>query len=187
MDDVAEGLVALAADCARDPYRFVMAAFPWGEPGELAHDSGPRAWQRETLEEIGRRLRAGYAPGAALMPVLKAVATGHGVGKSALLSWVALWALTTCPDTKVVLTANTEQQVRTKTWPEIARWARLSLFRPWFTVQGTSIHSTDPSHVRTWRCDAVTWSEQQPRSICRPAQQGVSRIVLLVRRGVRHI
>ena len=177
-DDVAEGLVSLAAECARDPFRFVLAAFPWGEPGELAQDTGPRAWQRETLEEIGTRLRAGYAPGAALMPVLKAVATGHGVGKSALLSWVALWALTTCPDTKVVLTANTEQQVRTKTWPEIARWARLSLFRPWFTVQGTSIHSTDPNHVRTWRCDAVTWSEHNLEAFAGLHNKG-SRIVLL--------
>jgi hypothetical protein len=156
---LADQLIALAADCALDPYRFVMAAFPWGETGDLAKASGPRLWQRETLQDIGDRLRAGYAPGAALMPVLKAVATGHGVGKSALIAWIGLWALTTCQDAKVVLTANTEQQMRTKTWPELALWARRSIFSPWFTVIGTAIHSTDSTNAMTWRLDAVTWSE----------------------------
>jgi hypothetical protein len=65
---LADQLIVLAADCALDPYRFVMAAFPWGEPGDLAKANGPRLWQRETLQDIGDRLRAGYAPGAALMP-----------------------------------------------------------------------------------------------------------------------
>jgi hypothetical protein len=156
---LSDRLIELAFECTLDPYKFVMAAFPWGELGDLANDAGPRQWQRETLQEIGARLRAGYAPGAALMPVLKAVATGHGVRKSALMAWIGLWALTTCQDAKVVLTANTEQQMRTKTWPELALWARRSIFSPWFTVIGTSIHSTDPANAMTWRLDAVTWSE----------------------------
>jgi hypothetical protein len=156
---LADRLIELAFECTLDPYKFVMAAFPWGEPGDLVNDKGPRQWQREVLQEIGERLRAGYAPGSALMPMLKAIATGHGVGKSALMAWIGLWGLTTCQDAKVMLTANTEAQIRTKTWPEISLWARRSIFSPWFTVTGTTIHSTDPEHARTWRLDAVTWSE----------------------------
>ncbi len=151
-------LTALAASYALDPLGFVMAAYPWSEPGELARHDGPRQWQRETLDDIGRRLRAGHEPGAVMMPVLQAIASGHGIGKSALLSWLVCWSLTTCPDARVIITANTEAQLRSRTWPEICRWFRMSLWGHWFRVLGTSIAVTDPAHERTWRCDAVTWS-----------------------------
>jgi hypothetical protein len=141
-----------------DPLGFVRAVWPWGE-GELHDSDGPREWQQRVLSDVGARLRAGMEPGAALMPVLKAVASGHGIGKSALVSWLIWWALSTCPDAKVVITANTQDQLRTKTWPEVAKWARLACNAHWFEVQGLSIVSRDKSHAKTWRCDAVTWSE----------------------------
>ena len=137
-------LTALAASYALDPLGFVMAAYPWSEPGELARHDGPRQWQRETLDDIGCRLRAGHAPGAVMMPILQAIASGHGIGKSALLSWLVCWSLTTCPDARVIITANTEAQLRSRTWPEICRWFRISLWSHWFKVQGTSIAVTGP-------------------------------------------
>lgn len=153
-------LVAEISSYSLDPLGFVLFALPWGRPGtDLADADGPRPWQRDVLLDLGARLRAGYAPDAALMPVLKAVASGHGIGKSALVSWLIAWALATCEDTKVVLTANTEPQLRTKTWPEISKWFRLLICAPWFRVQGMSIVSSAPGHEKTWRCDAVTWSE----------------------------
>ena len=133
-----------------DPAGFVAACWP----GTVA-----REWQAEALEDIGARLRTGLEPGAALHPVLKAVASGHGIGKSALVSWLIWWALSTCPHCKVVLTANTQDQLRTKTWPEVAKWARAAVNRHWFDVQGQTIVSADPAAAKTWRCDAVTWSE----------------------------
>jgi hypothetical protein len=54
-----------------------------------------------------------------------AVASGHGIGKSALVSWLLLWSMTTFEDTKGVVTANTEVQLRTKTWAELSKWYRL--------------------------------------------------------------
>jgi hypothetical protein len=44
-----------------DPLGFILAAYPWGE-GPLTGEHGPRAWQREAADEIGRRLRAGMEP-----------------------------------------------------------------------------------------------------------------------------
>ena len=152
-DRVADLESELRAELMRyqhDPAGFVPACWLGIEP---------REWQADALADIGTRLRAGMEPGAAMMPVLKAIASGHGIGKSALLSWVIWWALSTCPHTKVVLTANTQDQLRTKTWPEVAKWAGRAVNRHWFSVQGQTIVSTDPAAAKTWRCDAVTWSE----------------------------
>src|SRR5690606_19438114 len=105
--------------------------FPWGvEGGPLEHCAGPETWQRELLQYIGRELRAGRM--AAQTAIQAAVASGHGIGKSALVSWLILWALSTHEDTRGVVTANTETQLRTKTWPELAKWHRLSIIRDWF-------------------------------------------------------
>lgn len=97
-----------------DPLGFVLAVYPWSEPGELENVAGPREWQIEALRDIGDRLRAGYAPGAAMMPVLKSIASGHGIGKSALLAWLAWWALSTMVDARAMVTANTEKQLLTR-------------------------------------------------------------------------
>src|SRR5688572_11623858 len=99
-----------------DPLGFVLFAFPWGEPGALADDKGPEPWQRDLLERLGKGLIS--ADGA----VREAVASGHGIGKSALVSWIILWALSTLPDTRGVVTANPEGRLRTKTWPELHTW-----------------------------------------------------------------
>jgi hypothetical protein len=153
----ADPLVADIAGFTHDPLGFVLYAFPWGQPGELKDEAGPRAWQAETLREIGAKLRAGtLTPEDAIQ---LAVASGHGIGKSALVSWLILWALATCEDTRGVVTANTDTQLRTKTWPELAKWHRLSIIRHWFDFTATALSSTAPGHDKTWRIDAVPWSE----------------------------
>jgi hypothetical protein len=144
---------------AHDPLGFVLFAFPWGEPGPLANDKGPEPWQRDLLTRIGKGLIS--ADGA----VREAVASGHGIGKSALVSWIILWALSTCADTRGVVTANTEGQLRTKTWPELTKWHALSINRGWFTCTATAIYSVLSGHDRTWRADAITWSENNTEAI----------------------
>ncbi|MBV8411192.1 MAG: hypothetical protein JOY64_26430, partial [Alphaproteobacteria bacterium] len=94
-----------------------------------------------------------------------AVASGHGIGKSALVAWIVLWALSTCPDTRGIVTANTDAQLRTKTWPELAKWLRLAKNGKWFTYTATALHSARPGRERTWRVDAVTWSENNTEAI----------------------
>jgi len=155
-------LVEAIAKCTHDPLGFVRFAFPWGEPGtELANEQGPRRWQVEVLESVGARLRAGCDLQGAIQI---AVASGHGIGKSALVSWLILWALATCEDARGIVTANTEPQLRTKTWPEIAKWFRLCVCSHWFSCQATAIFSADPKHEKTWRVDAIPWNERAPEA-----------------------
>lgn len=138
----------------RDPLAFVLGCFRWGE-GELTDCAGPREWQRRVLEDIGQRIQSGAATDEAIRI---ATASGHGIGKSALVAMLILWALVTRIDTRGVVTANTEKQLTTKTWPELAKWHRLCILGDSFTFTATSLYSADTAHEKTWRVDAIPWS-----------------------------
>lgn len=163
-------IAAFLADYTHDPLGFVYAAFPWGE-GELAARRGPEKWQAETLRAIGDRLSRG-------MTVREAVASGHGVGKSALAAWLILWAISTHEDTRGVVTANTETQLRSKTWAELGKWYRLFLGRHLFTLSANALSSAVSGHERSWRIDAIPWSDASPESFAGLHNQG-SRILVL--------
>ena len=57
----------------------------------------------------------------------------HGVGKSTVAVWVVMGALSTDGTYgRVVVTANTETQLRTKTWPKIiSNRLRLAIHLRW--------------------------------------------------------
>lgn len=155
-------LDAVVDDLARftnDPLGFVMWAFPWGERGsELENETGPDTWQREQLERIGRLLTEGGDAGAV---VEEDVASGHGVGKSALVSWLILWAVSTHEDTRGVVTANTADQLRGKTWAELAKWYGMFIAKPLFTLTATAIFiANDEERQKKWRIDQATWSKE---------------------------
>lgn len=78
---------------------------------------------------------------------------------SALIGQIINWGLSTAEDTKIVVTANTDTQLRTKTQPEVGKWFRLSINSHWFNVFSTAIFTTDKLHERTWRADFVPWSK----------------------------
>ena len=148
----------LAVDIAgftHDPLGYAMYSYPWGE-GVLAETNGPRSWQCDTMEDIRAHLEN---PETRFVPLRIAVASGHGIGKSALISMLVDWASDTCEDTRIVLTANTENQLRTKTWPEVLKWRNLTINRHWWKPTKTGIFSTFAGHDEIWRVDAVTWSE----------------------------
>lgn len=160
-------LVELIASCSGDPLRFVRVAFPWAEPGSpLELHDGPDVWQTQILTEVRDGLRTLDEA------IQEAVASGHGVGKSGLVAWLILWALSTFEDTKGVVTANTETQLRTKTWPELAKWHRMFIAKHWFNFTATSIYSVDPDHEKTWRVDAIAWSERNTEAFAGLHNQG---------------
>lgn len=165
-----DSLLSFLDGFSGDPLGFVEAAFPWDE-GELRGRLGPEPWQRDLLLRIG----SGLSPTAA---VLEAVASGHGVGKSALVSWIVLWSLSTAADTKIVVTANTETQLKTKTWAELAKWHRLFIARDLFHLEATSLASVDPKHTKTWRADMIPWSERNPEAFAGLHNQG-RRVVMI--------
>lgn len=163
-DSTLDEVVAFLAQFSGDPDAFVRAVFPWGE-GELANRTGPEPWQSALL----LRVRDGLSPTNA---VLEAVASGHGVGKSTLVSWLILWALSTATDTRGVVTANTEVQLKTKTWAELAKWYRLFIGRELFKLEATSMFSIDPDRAKTWRVDMIPWSERNPEAFAGLHNQG---------------
>ena len=160
-----------------DPLGFVLWAFPWGEPGPLHAHSGPEPWQAAILREIGRRLAAKDGP------VRIAVASGHGVGKSALVAWLVLWSAATMPSTRGVVTANTETQLRTKTWAELAKWQGLCLTQDFAELGATSLASRLPVSALTegsaaGRIDMVPWSAHNPEAFAGLHNRG-SRVLLV--------
>jgi hypothetical protein len=176
--DLERQLVDEIGGFAHDPFGFVQYAYPWGEERtELAAAAGPRDWQRKLLEELGRRLREGGQLGL-LLPVLMARASGHGVGKSTVAAWVLHWGLSTMPDARVVMTANTDTQLRTKTWPEVTKWLRLAINSHWFRVTATAAYSADPAHERLWRADAIPWSGENTEAFAGLHNKG-RRVVLI--------
>ena len=116
---------------ADDPEAFVLFAFPWGQPNTpLARFKGPRQWQRETLREISDHIKRNR--GQPNMETLRqAVASGRGIGKSALVSWLILWMLSTRIGSSVVVSANSEAQLRSVTWGELSKWAAMLINSHW--------------------------------------------------------
>lgn len=163
-------LIEEIAEFSSDPFGFVLFSFPWGEPGELVDRPGPEPWQEDILLDLGERLRAGEISVSRAIQLART--SGHGIGKSALVSWVILWAISTFEDTKGVVTANTENQLKTKTWVELAKWYRLFIGRSLFKLTATSIFSTDPEHEKTWRIDMVPWSERNTEAFAGLHNQG---------------
>ena len=169
--------VMLAEDIAgftHDPLGYAVYSFPWGE-GVLADAKGPRQWQCDIMEDIRDHLSD---PATRFQPLRIAVASGHGIGKSALISMLVDWAADTCEDTRIVLTANTEAQLRTKTWPEVLKWRQLALTKHWWKPTKTGIFSSFPGHEDIWRCDAVTWSEHNTEAFAGLHNKG-KRIVVI--------
>lgn len=158
-------LIPWLAECSRDPLLFVQMGFPWGK-GELEKYEGPDEWQKGILEDV----RDGLLTADQALRI--AVASGHGIGKSALVAWLILWALSTMEDTKGVVTANTENQLKTKTWAELAKWHRLFLGAGMFQYTATAIFSTDDKHSKTWRIDMVPWSEKNTEAFAGLHNQG---------------
>jgi len=163
-------LVEFCAEFTHDPVGFVWAAYPWGE-GELAGKT-PDEWQLRLLADIRDGLKT---PDEVIQ---EAIASGHGIGKSALVCWIIQWAMATFEDCKGVVTANTQNQLLTKTWSELAKWHRLSICKPMFKYTATAYYSVDPEHEKTWRIDALPWSKQNSEAFAGLHNQGKRILVI---------
>jgi hypothetical protein len=148
--DEAEDLVQQLLGCSDDPLAFVNTAFP---------DITPEEWQREVLEHIGNQLQENTCLDR-WKAVMVAVASGNGIGKSALLAWIVLWAVVTFEDTRGVVTAGTESQLRTRLWGEVSKWfSQLpEPLRNMFTLTATALFNKQSE--RNWRVDACPWTER---------------------------
>lgn len=140
--------------CSRfynDPLGFTRFMYDWGE-GSLKDWDGPDWWHIEVLNAI-----KDYLEGPETMPLCIAVASGHGAAKTALAAWIQRWFISCRPHPAIVTTANTENQLMTKTWRELAKWHKLALNQDWFEWTATSYYLK--AHPETWKANAIPWSE----------------------------
>jgi phage terminase large subunit len=105
--------------CSEDPWLFAT-----GVLGLLPADA-PNPDGLPQLEEWQDKfLRAFYTDptGKYCDSPRHSIRAGHGVGKGTILAILALWYPLTHFDSKTVVTANSQDQLRDNNWPELRKW-----------------------------------------------------------------
>ncbi len=125
---------------------------PLGYVHEVLGVEKVEGWQEKVLIDVGK------AVDDPSLPRQFAVRSGHGVGKTALMSWLNKWFMSTRPDPQIVVTANTEQQLSTKTWRELAKWNEKGIDGGMFEHTATKFFMK--SAPKTWFSAAIPWSEK---------------------------
>lgn len=155
-----------------DPEAFVLLAFPWGQANTpLERFDGPRKWQRRVLRMLRDHIAANR--GQLEMDTLRAaVSSGRGIGKSALVSWLILWMLTTRIGSTVMVSANSEAQLRGVTWGELTKWAAMAINSHWWEISATKLVPAQwltqiverdlKKGTRYWAAEGRLWSEENP-------------------------
>jgi hypothetical protein len=172
-EDEQELMARLWAPAIKDnPLAFVMFTFPWGQAGTpLEHFTGPRKWQREILQDIAVHIKNNQ--GKIDFDTLRsAVSSGRGIGKSALVSWITIWMLSTRIGSTTIISANSESQLRSVTWAEITKWLAMSLNSHWFEVSATRLMPAKwltelverdlKKGTRYWGVEGRLWSAENP-------------------------
>ena len=164
-------LPQLAGMCYSDPLKFVMFAFPWGEPGfdqvkllspwSEEYDSvyGPDRWQCELFDqmraEVEARITEGVTPPR---PLRFSTVSGNGCGKSFFNAALVNFLITTRPMSKGVISANSAQQLESRTFAEVQKLLRRSLFAEWFraTTGKGSMRVLSREYPESWRADCIS-------------------------------
>jgi hypothetical protein len=166
----------LSPEIANSPYNFVMFNYPWGkEHSPLQEHKGPRSWQRGVLQEMEQHIKDNHtrdSMGLALEVFREAVSSGRGIGKSALVAWLADWFRSTRIGSTTIIAANSEAQLKGVTWGEIGKWHALSMNQHWFDLAATAVKPQDwfsklvkqqlQRSVEYYYVQAKLWSEENP-------------------------
>lgn len=168
-----DALAEIAAKCKYDPLLWYETAWDWGV-GELANKD-IRYWQADIADRIAQHLEN---PETRYQPLKIAVASGHGIGKSAKMGMLSNWAMSCHAGARVVITANTEGQLRTKTSPEVAKWFSTSLTARLFDIDTLSIKARQATKDMAWAMDFTPWSEHNTEAFAGLHNEG--RIIVLL-------
>jgi len=82
-----------------------------------------------------------------------AISSGHSSGKTAITAGLIQYFIAVHPDPQIIVTANTELQLRQKTWRELAKWHQRSALKDWFTWTATTFSLKGAEE--TWFAAAV--------------------------------
>ncbi len=155
-----------------DPLAFVLLTYPWGEKNTpLENFAGPRKWQREVLITLRDHIKANDGK-IDYDTFRNAIASGRGIGKSALVSWLVHWMLSTRIGSTTIVSANSEAQLRSVTWAEITKWLAMAINSHWFEIAATRIMPAKwitelverdlKKGTRYWAVEGRLWSEENP-------------------------
>lgn len=166
-----------------DPVGFVHYMYPWGRKGTPFEKlTGPRRWQMEDLRKLADHTQEQsfrFDNGLPLKVWKEARASGRGPGKSAKFGMVAHWHASTRIGSTTIVTANTEGQLRSRTFPEYAVWFGAAVNAHWFTLETMRIVPAQwllelvkkiPSEgglgidPKYWFVQGQTWSADNPNS-----------------------
>lgn len=159
-----------------DPLAFVKFVFPWGQEGTpLEKFKEPRAWQIDELLKIKEHIqmnKARIARGEDPLVYQSATASGRGIGKSALTAWLNLWMMSCVLGSTSITTANTEPQLKSRTWAELGKWHTLALNSHWFDKTALTLRPyewfekslKEQLKIDTgyYYAQAQLWSEEKP-------------------------
>lgn len=163
---------------AEDLEKFVLFVYPWGKANTpLANFKEPRSWQRDELQKITAHIAMNKERIAiGLDPIMyqSATGSGRGVGKSALVAWLNHWAMSTILGVTCINTANTEAQLKSRTWAEVGKWHTLSLNAHWFEKTSLALKPAEwferqlkhqlKIDTGYYYAQAQLWSEENPDS-----------------------
>ena len=162
---VDEELARWCEEYADDPGAFDRVMYDWGE-GQLRGWEPQDWWHKEVDDAISAYLR-----GPETMPLCIAVASGHGAAKTSYVARRIHWFMSCRGHPQVVCTANTESQLITKSWRELAKWHKLSANRHWFDWTATSYYLK--AHPETWKAHAIPWSENNTEAFAGTHEENV--------------
>lgn len=155
LDHDAQADLEIADDIAAfefDPVGYVRYVFDWGH-GDLAGEDGPDEWQEDLLRTIGDALKTSDTA------VQIAIASGHGIGKTAVSAWIIHWFVATRPNCAGVVTANTRDQLVNKTWRELSKWNAKAINGHWFDWSATAFRGKESPE--TWFIAAQPWTKER--------------------------
>ena len=161
-----------------NPLNFVLYAYPWGKEGTpLAKHKGPRRWQAKLLMDMAAHIKNNSVEGA-FEVYRRATKSGRGPGKSAVVSWLSHWMVSTRIGSSVIISANTENQLRSVTWAEMSKWFAMAINSHWWEIAATRI---TPSRwiadlveedlkigSRYWNIEGKLWSAENPDGYAGP-------------------
>jgi hypothetical protein len=118
-----------------------MWCFPWDFDTEIQtvklsakyrerfnSEYGPDDWACEYLDQLGADIRArGFNGKDPVAPIQYTTVSGHGIGKSVMVAWLVKFIMDTRPFCRGTVTANTADQLQSKTWAEVGKWHRKAI------------------------------------------------------------
>lgn len=142
--------------------KFITTALPSDIRG---HMFGPfikgkhYTWQQNLILIAIEKAATGRGPNRI------SVRSGHGIGKSTVMSWAILWFLFCWKDAQVPCTAPSTEQMHDILWKEVARWMKLMPLHFAAKYEWQADHIRMVESPETWFARAKTARKETPEAL----------------------